>query len=198
MKTFFMNDYGEGAHPIVMQRLLETNMEHTCGYGLDDYSLRAADVIREKCGQPGAAVHIMVGGTSANSIAIAAFLRPYEAAICAPTGHINVHETGAVEATGHKVLPLPSTPDGKITAEQVENAYLAQTIADGEQTYAADPLTCDWDSLIEELGAPSVSSATIYDVTHEAAFDYYGNEIDLDTAVQRIEENLGLYFSEQQ
>ena len=75
---------------------------------------------------------------------------------------------------------------------------LAQAIADGEQTYAADPLTCDWDSLIEELGAPSVSSTTIYDVTHEAAFDYYGNEIDLDTAVQRIEENLGLYFSEQQ
>ena len=121
MKTFFMNDYGEGAHPIVMQRLLETNMEHTCGYGLDDYSLRAADVIREKCGQPGAAVHIMVGGTSANSIAIAAFLRPYEAAICAPTGHINVHETGAVEATGHKALALPSA-EGKITAAQVREA----------------------------------------------------------------------------
>ena len=119
MKTFFMNDYGEGAHPIVMQRLLETNMEHTCGYGLDDYSLRAADVIREKCGQPGAAVHIMVGGTSANSIAIAAFLRPYEAAICAPTGHINVHETGAVEATGHKVLPC-AAKDGKVTPEGVE------------------------------------------------------------------------------
>lgn len=75
MKTFFMNDYGEGAHPLVMRRLMETNMEHTCGYGLDEYSLRAADVIREKCGQPGAAVHIMTGGTSANSIAIAAFLR---------------------------------------------------------------------------------------------------------------------------
>ena len=114
-----MNDYGEGAHPIVMQRLLETNMEHTCGYGLDDYSLRAADVIREKCGQPEAAVHIMAGGTSANSIAIAAFLRPYEAAICAPTGHINVHETGAVEATGHKVLPCASK-DGKVTPEGVE------------------------------------------------------------------------------
>ena len=69
MKTFFMNDYGEGAHPLVMRRLMETNMEHTCGYGLDEYSLRAADVIREKCGQPGAAVHIMTGGTSANSIA---------------------------------------------------------------------------------------------------------------------------------
>ena len=76
MKTFFMNDYGEGAHPLVMQRLMETNMEHTCGYGLDEYSLRAADMIREKCGQPGVAVHIMTGGTSANSVAIAAFLRP--------------------------------------------------------------------------------------------------------------------------
>ena len=119
MKTFFMNDYGEGAHPLVMRRLMETNMEHTCGYGLDEYSLRAADVIREKCGQPGAAVHIMTGGTSANSIAIAAFLRPYEAAICAPTGHINVHETGAVEATGHKVLPC-AAKDGKVTAEGVE------------------------------------------------------------------------------
>ena len=64
MKTFFMNDYGEGAHPLVMRRLMETNMEHTCGYGLDEYSLRAADVIREKCGQPGAAVHIMTGGPS--------------------------------------------------------------------------------------------------------------------------------------
>ena len=59
MKTFFMNDYGEGAHPLVMRRLMETNMEHTCGYGLDEYSLCAADVIREKCGQPGAAVHIL-------------------------------------------------------------------------------------------------------------------------------------------
>ena len=114
-----MNDYGEGAHPIVMRRLMETNMEHTCGYGLDEYSLRAADVIREKCAQPNAAVHILTGGTSANSIAIAAFLRPYEAAICAPTGHINVHETGAVEATGHKVLPC-AAKDGKVTPEDVE------------------------------------------------------------------------------
>ena len=119
MKTFFMNDYGEGAHPLVMRRLMETNMEHTCGYGLDEYSLRAADVIREKCGQPGAAVHIMTGGTSANSIAIAAFLRPYEAAICAPTGHINVHETGAIEAAGHKVLTVPGK-DGRLNAAQVE------------------------------------------------------------------------------
>lgn len=77
------------------------------------------------------------------------------------------------------VVQLNSLYKGFSVQRDVENAYLAQTIADGEQTYAADPLTCDWDSLIEELGAPSVSSATIYDVTHEAAFDYYGNEIDL-------------------
>ena len=80
------------------------------------------------------------------------------------------------------VVQLNSLYKGFSVQRDVENAYLAQTIADGEQTYAADPLTCDWDSLIEELGAPSVSSATIYDVTHEAAFDYYGNEIALATA----------------
>ena len=71
MKAFFRNDYGESAHPLVMQRLLETNMEHTCGYGLDEYSLRAAELIREKCGQPQAQVHMMTGGTSANVIALA-------------------------------------------------------------------------------------------------------------------------------
>ena len=103
---------------------------------------------------------------------------------------------GLLLASGPRV-PVEAPPAQPALPADLD-AYLAQTIADGEQTYAADPLTCDWDSLIEELGAPSVSSATIYDVTHEAAFDYYGNEIDLDTAVQRIEENLGLYFSEQQ
>ena len=132
MKAFFMNDYGEGAHPLVMRRLMETNMEHTCGYGLDEYSLRAADLIRKKCGQPQAQVHMMTGGTSANIIALAAFLRPYEAAICAPTGHINVHETGAVEATGHKVLPC-AAKDGKVTAEGVEAVCALHTAALNER-----------------------------------------------------------------
>ena len=191
-------DYCKGALPEVLEALQTINDQAFCGYGCDEVCERAARLIRERAGVPSADVHFLVGGTQANFVVIESALRPWQSVICADSGHINVHETGAVEATGHKVLPLPSTPDGKITAEQVENAYLAQTIADGEQTYAADPLTCDWDSLIEELGAPSISSATIYDVTHEAAFDYYGNEIDLDTAVQRIEENLGLYFSEQQ
>ena len=77
-----------------MQRFFETNMEHTCGWLDADYSLRAADVIREKCGQPGAAVHIMVGGTSANSIAIVAFLRPYEGRSARRRGHITCTKTG--------------------------------------------------------------------------------------------------------
>ena len=117
-KVFFQNDYGEGAHPLVMQRLMQTNMEHTCGYGLDDYSLRAQQLIIEKVGQPQAQVHMMTGGTSANMIAIAAFLRPFEAVIAADSGHINVHETGAVEGSGHKIL-IASSRDGKVLPEGV-------------------------------------------------------------------------------
>lgn len=118
MRAFFQNDYGEGAHPLIMQRLMETNLEHTCGYGLDDYSLRAAALIREKCACPQAEVHMMAGGTSANAIALAAFMRPYEAAVAAASGHINVHETGAIEATGHKVL-VAASKDGKVLPEGV-------------------------------------------------------------------------------
>ncbi|MBP3655093.1 MAG: hypothetical protein J6K32_00175 [Clostridia bacterium] len=118
MRAFFQNDYGEGAHPLIMQRLVETNLEHTCGYGLDPYSLRAAELIRQKCGRPEAAVHMLAGGTSANAIAMAAFMRPYEAAVCAASGHINVHETGAIEATGHKVL-VAASKDGKALPEGV-------------------------------------------------------------------------------
>ena len=122
-KLFFMNDYGEGAHPLIMQRLMETNMEHTCGYGLDDYSLRAQQLLIDKVGQPQAQVHMMAGGTSANMIAIAAFLRPYEAVIAADSGHINVHETGAVEGSGHKVL-VARSKDGKVLPEGVREICL--------------------------------------------------------------------------
>ena len=115
-KGFFRNDYGEGAHPLVMERLMRTNMEHTCGYGMDDYSLRAQALIREKVGDPDAQVHFVIGGTSANLIALSAFMRPYEAAVAAEGGHINVHETGAIEGSGHKVL-LADSREGKVTAE---------------------------------------------------------------------------------
>ena len=123
-KLFFMNDYGEGAHPLVMQRLVETNLEHTCGYGLDEYSLKAQALIREKVGKPDAQVHMMAGGTSANMIAISAFLRPYEAVIAAESGHINVHETGAVEGSGHKVL-VAKSKDGKVLPEGVREVVAA-------------------------------------------------------------------------
>lgn len=119
----FQCDYNEGAHPKVMERLVETNMEQTVGYGEDAYCQRAADKIREACGREDLAVHFLVGGTQTNMTVIDAALRSHQGVLCASTGHINVHETGAVESCGHKVLGLPSK-DGKITAVQVERAYL--------------------------------------------------------------------------
>ena len=119
----FQCDYNEGAHPRILERLMETNMEQTAGYGEDIYCQRAADKIRELCGREELAVHFLVGGTQTNLTVIDAALRPHQGALCAVTGHINVHETGAVESCGHKVLGLPSE-DGKITAAQVERAYL--------------------------------------------------------------------------
>lgn len=117
-KILFQCDYNEGAHPKIMERLLATNMEQTPGYGEDVYCESAADKIRGACGDDSLAVHFLTGGTQANLTVISAALRPHQGVICARTGHINVHETGAVEACGHKVLALPSE-DGKIGADQV-------------------------------------------------------------------------------
>lgn len=119
----FQCDYNEGAHPRILERLAETNWEQTVGYGEDEYCFRAADKIRKACGDGNLAVHFLVGGTQTNVTVIDAALRSHQGVLCAWTGHINVHETGAVEACGHKVLGLPST-DGKITASQVEEACL--------------------------------------------------------------------------
>lgn len=115
----FTCDYAAGAHPNVMGLLAETNLEQTPGYGEDSYSQRARALIARLCRQPQAAVHLMVGGTQTNQIVIAALLRPHQGVICPQTGHIHTHETGAPEAVGHKVLPVPSQ-DGKLTAQQVE------------------------------------------------------------------------------
>ena len=115
---YFHNDYSEGCHEKVLEALTRTNLEQTPGYGEDHYCAEAADLIREACNAPDMAVHFLVGGTQANLTVIDAALRPHQAAVSADLGHINSHETGAVEATGHKVMALPST-DGKITAEQV-------------------------------------------------------------------------------
>ncbi len=115
---YFNNDYSEGCHEAVLRALTETNMEQTLGYGEDAYCAAAAALIRKKCGREDLAVHFLVGGTQANLTVIDAALRPHQGALGADTAHINVHETGAVEATGHKVLWVPHH-DGKITAEQV-------------------------------------------------------------------------------
>ncbi len=122
--TRFECDYLEGAAPEVLAALCETNAVQTPGYGEDEYCARARALIAGLCGCPEAGVHFFVGGTQVNLTVIAAALRPYEGVLCADTGHINVHETGAVEATGHKVLALPAA-DGKLTAAQVRAAYQA-------------------------------------------------------------------------
>ena len=121
---YFNNDYSEGCHEKVLARLVETNLEQTLGYGEDEYCAAAAELIRKKCGREDIAVHFLVGGTQANLTVIDAALRPHQGALGPDTAHINVHETGAVEATGHKVLWVPHQ-NGKITAEQV-----AQTVYD--------------------------------------------------------------------
>ena len=110
---YFENDYSEGAHPKILQRLIDTNMEQLPGYGTDLYCSRAAEKIRNLCRCPEAEVYFLSGGTQTNQIVINTMLRQYEGVIAASTGHINVHEAGAVEFTGHKVLEV-SRHDGKI------------------------------------------------------------------------------------
>lgn len=118
-------DYAEGAHPRVLRRLTETNFEQTAGYGEDDFCETARAQIRALCGGGEAlAVHFLVGGTQVNTTVIAAALRPHQGVIAASTGHINVHETGAIEATGHKVLPI-SSDDGKLTAAGIAQLWQA-------------------------------------------------------------------------
>ena len=115
---YFNNDYSEGCHEKVLEALIRTNLEQTPGYGEDHYCASAAAKIKAMCGRDDLAVHFLVGGTQTNLTVIDAALRPHQGALCPVTGHIHVHETGAVEATGHKVLTVPSD-DGKITAAQV-------------------------------------------------------------------------------
>lgn len=120
---YFRNDYSEGAHPKVMQALMDTNLVSTLGYGCDEYCARAQDMLRARFACPNADVHFLVGGTQTNLTAAAAFLRPWEAVIAADTGHVAVHETGALEATGHKVYVVPGT-DGKLTPAAIRTAVM--------------------------------------------------------------------------
>ena len=167
----FHNDYSEGCHESVMQKLLQTNPEQTPGYGEDAYCAEAANLIRKACGREDVAVHFLVGGTQANMTVIASALRHHQGVICADSGHIHVHETGAVEATGHKCVALPSV-DGKITAQQVENYVLA---------HRADPS-------FEHMAQPKmvyISSPTEWGTL------YTHSELE---ALSQVCKNLGLYL----
>ena len=119
----FDTDYMEGAHPKIMQRIMETNLEHTVGYGSDEYSKSARQKIREACNAPDALVQFLIGGTQTNATVIDALLHRHEGVLAAETAHINVHESGAVEHSGHKVLTLPSY-DGKVSTNDVRKFIL--------------------------------------------------------------------------
>ena len=129
MMLHFRNDYGNGAHPQVMEALCKTNLELTPGYGEDAYCRRAEEMIRALCRCPEADVHFLVGGTQVNKTALGAFLRPWEAVIAADSGHIQVHETGAIEHNGHRIFTLPAV-EGKLTPEQIRR--LCQTFRNEE------------------------------------------------------------------
>lgn len=117
----FTNDYSEGAHPRILEAMLKANLVQNDGYSLDSHTAHATRLIRQEIQCQEADVHIIVGGTQTNLIAISAALRPYQAVVSASTGHINVHETGAIEATGHKVLAMVSD-NGKLTPDLVQKA----------------------------------------------------------------------------
>ena len=122
----FTNDYSEAAHPQILQAIAATNLEGNTGYSMDEHSARARALIQEKVARPDAEVHFLVGGTQTNFTLIGAALRPYEAVISADSGHICTHETGAVEATGHKCVACPAV-NGKLTPALVEQAVLSHT-----------------------------------------------------------------------
>lgn len=116
----FKNDYSEGACPEVLEKLIETNYEQTIGYGEDEYCKEAKNLIKENINYPDADIYFLVGGTQTNTIIISHSLKPYEAVIACKTGHISIHETGAIEATGHKIIEVDGV-DGKLTPNLILN-----------------------------------------------------------------------------
>ena len=131
-KIQFQCDYNEGCAPQILKRLVETNLEQNIGYGEDPHCEHARELIRKACEAPEADVHFLVGGTQANATIISSILKPYQGVIAATTGHIAVHETGAIEHGGHKVLSLSAT-NGKINAEQIKMCIQEHYIEEGPE-----------------------------------------------------------------
>ena len=128
----FQCDYSEGAHPRIMERLMETNLEQTVGYGMDEYCSKARELVSKAVGRDDVDVHFLVGGTQANATVISSVLRPYQGVICAASGHINVHETGAIEHSGHKVRALPAE-NGLLKASQIRETMQEHLAEDGPE-----------------------------------------------------------------
>lgn len=133
----FENDYSEGAHEAILQRICETNMEQLPGYGTDRYCELAKEKIRQACGKEDADIYFLVGGTQTNQTVISSVLNSYEGVIAAETGHVSLHEAGAIEYTGHKVIALPQE-NGKLSAETVEE-YLRTFYMDDSHDHMVFP-----------------------------------------------------------
>ena len=131
----FHNDYNEACHPDILKRLQAFSTAQMPGYGADVYCQKAADLIRKYCHSDAVSVHFLVGGTQTNLTVIAAALRPHQAVIGAESAHIHVHETGAIEATGHKVIAIPSR-NGKITVEQICDVVTSQRMSADAEHFA--------------------------------------------------------------
>lgn len=137
----FANDYSEGAHPDVLAALVETNLKQTPGYSNDDYCKDAKEAIKKHLHKEDVDIHFLVGGTQANLTVIAASLKPYQAVLSVDIGHINTHETGAIEATGHKVLTVPSD-DGKITVlgiDHIMTSHIDEHMVMPKMVYISNP-----------------------------------------------------------
>lgn len=134
---YFDSDYMAGAHPQVMQALVESNLEQTTGYGSDAYTAQAAALIRQACDAPQARVHFLVGGTQTNATVIDGLLARHQGVLAAESAHINVHESGAIEASGHKVLTLPQH-EGKVKADEVK-AYIDEFYRDDSYEHMVAP-----------------------------------------------------------
>lgn len=192
IRASFESDYNNGCLPEILRRLSETNDEKSSGYGFDPYTERAKDRIRKACDMTEAEVHFLVGGTQTNATAIDSLLQGCEGVFSVDTGHINVHESGAVEAFGHKVLVLPGIAGGKMAASQI-NDYMRKFLADETYPHMVQPGMV-YITLPTELGAlySRKELAEIYTVCQQYGLRLYvdgarlgyglmaeGNDIDL-------------------
>ena len=192
IRASFESDYNNGCLPEILRRLSETNDEKSSGYGFDPYTERAKDRIRKACDMTEAEVHFLVGGTQTNATAIDSLLQGCEGVLSVDTGHINVHESGAVEAFGHKVLVLPGIAGGKMAASQIDD-YMRKFLADETYPHMVQPGMV-YITLPTELGAlySRKELANIYTVCQQYGLRLYvdgarlgyglmaeGNDIDL-------------------